>query len=341
MKVFNGAQKSAGWLAWRNTGLSASEAAVVLDQSPYKTIYQLWAEKTGRATAEDLSANPNVRRGVALEDKARQCCEALLGEAFLLPACGSSDAYPFLLASFDGLTEENVPVEMKCPSEKNYLAVVQDQEASEPYLLYYPQVQQQILVANATHGWLLFYSPSDNGEHQMFKVQRDDALIQRLIERGQWLWEQVIKDTAPPRDALRDIFLPTGEEAEQWKYHAVDARLYEQQIAQHQKALNALKAKQKEALAPMKAMMGEFSRAEFAGVSITRFERKGSVNLERLIQEENLSITLDDLETYRDKGASQYRVSITDKAMPRNVLDKDVQDQLADVPDGPIVSQYF
>jgi len=59
-------QRSAEWLELRRTGLGASDMAAVLGVSPYKTPYQLWAEKTG-ATPEQKVGDA-ARRGVILED---------------------------------------------------------------------------------------------------------------------------------------------------------------------------------------------------------------------------------------------------------------------------------
>ena len=44
------------WLAQRLTGLGASECATVLGLNPFQSPFQLWAEKTGVAEPEDLSA---------------------------------------------------------------------------------------------------------------------------------------------------------------------------------------------------------------------------------------------------------------------------------------------
>ena len=60
MKVINLPQRSPEWLRWRTGGMSASEASVLLGISPYKTLWRLWAEKTGRAKEEDISRNPHV-----------------------------------------------------------------------------------------------------------------------------------------------------------------------------------------------------------------------------------------------------------------------------------------
>ncbi len=59
-------QRSAEWLELRRQGLGASDMAAVMGVSPYKTPYQLWAEKTG--TTPEQKVGDAARRGVILED---------------------------------------------------------------------------------------------------------------------------------------------------------------------------------------------------------------------------------------------------------------------------------
>lgn len=66
-------QRSAEWLELRRQGLGASDMAAVMGVSPYKTPYQLWAEKTG-ATPEQKVGDA-ARRGVILEDAVAQYYE--------------------------------------------------------------------------------------------------------------------------------------------------------------------------------------------------------------------------------------------------------------------------
>jgi len=341
MKIINLPQRSLGWHKWRKSGCSASAAIVILERCPYKTLWRMWAEKTGKAVEEDLSKNPNVMRGFRLEGRARQCCERAIGEDFLLPVCAQSDENPRLLASFDGLTEDNIPAELKCPAENNYESVVKDGEASETYQLYYPQVQQQIYVAGAQYGWLLFYSPEDNGDHKLFKVARDDDLLSDLVSRVESFWDKVQKNQPPPLDPKRDLFIPSGAEADNWIYNATDYRLLDQQIKGLEEKIKELKGKRNISLEAMQNMMGNFYKADFAGVNITRFEKQGAVDYGRLLSEHLPSVTNEDLENYRKDGTTQCRVTVTNQAMPRNIVDLEVRKALSDVDDGVLKSMYF
>ena len=152
MNVVNLAQRSPEWHQWRKSGVTASDACILLG-SPYKTPWRLWSEKRGLLLEADLSSNPHVRRGVRMEPIARQRYEERHGE-LLLPVCAESSEIPILRASFDGLTDEGRPVEIKAPSERGFKDAVRLGMESELYQRYYAQVQTQIYVAEADSGVL-------------------------------------------------------------------------------------------------------------------------------------------------------------------------------------------
>ena len=60
-------QRSPEWHDWRRQGVTASDAAVLLGESPYKSL-PTWEEKLGLLKPQDLSGNPNVQRGVREDD---------------------------------------------------------------------------------------------------------------------------------------------------------------------------------------------------------------------------------------------------------------------------------
>lgn len=59
------------WLANRSR-IGGSDAAAVLGMNPWKTNVQLWLEKTGKATAPDISEKDVVKYGVAAEPLLRE-----------------------------------------------------------------------------------------------------------------------------------------------------------------------------------------------------------------------------------------------------------------------------
>lgn len=61
------ADKRRAWLQERQTGLGGSDAAVVLGLSPWKSRYELWAEKCGSLPPQEASDSPHLDLGRNLE----------------------------------------------------------------------------------------------------------------------------------------------------------------------------------------------------------------------------------------------------------------------------------
>ncbi len=98
------------WLENRKKGIGGSDAAIVMGLSPYKTNQQLWAEKTGRAEAEDISDKPCVKYGKEAEEYLRELFKLDYPEYEVdydeFGMIANNAEMPFCFATLDGdLTE--------------------------------------------------------------------------------------------------------------------------------------------------------------------------------------------------------------------------------------------
>lgn len=59
------------WLAGRSKSIGASEVAIILGQSSYKSPMDLWKEKTGRKAPDDISEDERVSYGTEAEEHLR------------------------------------------------------------------------------------------------------------------------------------------------------------------------------------------------------------------------------------------------------------------------------
>ena len=308
MQVIELDQRTDAWKAWRNLGVTATDATVILGANPYKTVWRLWAEKVGKILPADLSRNPNVQRGVELEDEARRLFQ-IKHLTCVMPACAESDVDPLFRASFDGLTPENVPVELKCPGEKVLTEVRTQGPASKTVQMYSVQVQHQMLVSGSNHGWLVFY---DNVAHSLieFDIQRDDVLIERLLTEGRTFFECVTKKVEPTKDPERDVFIPAEGEAQTlWTAAARDFKQADREIEALQAKISDLAVSRDKAKQTLIDLMGRHALADFAGVSLTRSAVKGRVDYGQLVM--NLvgrKPTNDELDAVR--GASTERWTV-------------------------------
>jgi len=311
MKIVDVTQRSPDWLRWRAQGVTASEAAIVLGRSPYKTPWRLWAERTGLAREADLSANPHVQRGVAREDWARKAFEERHG-TMLLPLCGKSEEHPVLRASFDGIADDGSPVELKVPAERTFAEVAAKKTEAPAFRLYWPQVQHQLFVADVEHGWLMFY-----GGHKRlleFPVERDeDFLTGELVPACLQFWEAIAKRKEPPRDPARDLYVPVGEELDHWSVLAGEYR----DLLREKARLDALLKESKEDLGRVEvaliAMMGGFLAAEAAGLKVTRFLQHGAIDYGKALKALLPDLDAAAVEEYRRKASERVRVTALDE----------------------------
>ena len=118
MNVIDLPQRTPAWLEWRARGVSASDVAILLGLSPYKTPWRLWAEKTGLVRSEtELSSDWFRQKGTAGEDAVRWAFEEK-HDTLLLALCGESEEQPLIRASFDGVDDDGRPVELKVACQK-------------------------------------------------------------------------------------------------------------------------------------------------------------------------------------------------------------------------------
>ena len=60
------------WLAGRSKSIGASEVAIILGEASYKSPLELWKEKTGRKTPDDISDDERVSYGTEAEEHLRE-----------------------------------------------------------------------------------------------------------------------------------------------------------------------------------------------------------------------------------------------------------------------------
>lgn len=304
-------QRSPEWLAWRKSGITATESAVILNLHPDKTPWRLWMEKTDRAAPPDLSVIPAVRFGVENEPVARRLFE-VTHQSVVMPTCGEWDGNPLFRASFDGLTFDGVPVEIKCPQEETLKDVRANGRQSAAYQLYYVQVQHQIMVSDACYGWLVFL----DGDHLIeFDIPRDDDFIRQIQAKGLVFWDYVSKDKEPAKDPERDFYAPQTEEAiAAWVAPAKELSGVLEDIESAKATLKVLQERKDALTQTLAGQMGNYRLANFAGVALTRRAAKSSVNLPEFLKAHNL--TDKDLDPYRTLSGESWSVRRTKGILP-------------------------
>lgn len=340
MNFHNLEQKTDAWREWRRKGLTATDSPVILGLSPYKTPWRLWAEKVGKVQPPDLSKNPNVRYGIEHEDDAR-CLFEMRFNTCVMPACCEWSTDPLFRASFDGLTPEGEPVEIKCPSPSVLDDVKARGKGSDPVRLYAVQLQHQMLVADARRGWLVFYDgPAD--DIIVFELERDEALIDRIVREGRAFHKLVATRKEPSKDPKSDVFLPEGDEQKIWIAAAKDFLGLEEEIARHRREIERLQQMQEASKASLKKLMGDFCAAEFAGVSITKSTVKGRISAEKLFEAAlSRKPTEAELDACRSPDAERWLFRATGRDVPRDFKDEDFVRETTELREEISASFYF
>lgn len=308
MNVIDLPQRTPAWLEWRAAGVSASDVAILLGLSPYKTPWRLWAEKTGLVRSEaELSSDWFRHQGIAGEDAVRWAFEEK-HDTLLLALCGESEEQPLIRASFDGIDDDGRPVELKVSCQKVYTEVLNLGRESTAFKLYYPQVQTQLYVSGQTLGWLVFYYGP--GAMVEFEVVRDDAFIaDTLIPGCLAFWDQVQHKQEPPRDPERDLYTPKGDELTTWTLRAAEYRKAAAAKVELERKVKTLKASMDVIEEALVAMMGDFLVAETAGIKVLRYSQRGTIAYKDALAVLVPGLDPAVLETYR--GASSARVKVT------------------------------
>lgn len=323
MRLLDLEQRSETWLAWRQAGITATESSVILGLNPYMTPWRLWCEKVGRAKPADLSSNPLVRFGIEHEDEVRQMFEHKHLDV-VMPACAEFDEDPIFRASFDGLTSAMEPVEIKCPSETTISDVRQRGLESDACRLYRIQVQHQLMVSGAQHGWLVFFDRTTNDLIE-FVIERDEDLIAEIRSKGREFFDRFLaKRKEPPKDPTRDIYVPKGDvDIARWNQFAADYAAAQKATDALQEQIDAYTVIKNRCRDELTAMMGEFLHADFAGIAITKRMTRGTVNYRDFLQAKGIAES--ELEAFRGKGLESWLVRVTHDKLPKDFQDEELE----------------
>jgi len=227
----------------------------------------------------------------------------------LLPVCAESTEEPILRASFDGLTDDGHPVELKAPTEAKFREAQANGTESELSRRYYAQVQTQIYVAEAD---MAFLSLIFGEEVLDLDVPRDDDCIEQIVERARIFWECIQTGKEPSLDPQRDLYVPSGPELDAWLRLAADYRQLDEKRVPYLAELKAIEKKLAELEKQFLRMIGEFTLAESSGVRISRYLKRGAIDFKAALLHFQPNIQDSELEPFRRKASEQVRLTLRD-----------------------------
>lgn len=183
------------WLKWRRMGIGGSDASVIAGVNPFRSVFQLWKEKTGQAEPEEVETEythfGSILEPVIKREFTRRTGLRIRNRYAIL----QSEDYPFMLADLDGVVNENGKrciFEAKTASA--YKAELWEEGVPREYLY---QIQHYMAVTGAEKTYI---AALVGGNHFLYhEVYRDEEMIRRLIRMEQDFWVNHVLSGKEPR----------------------------------------------------------------------------------------------------------------------------------------------
>lgn len=184
------------WLLWRQPLLTASDTAATFDESPYKTIGDLWFEKSGLGTPDDEDRSWIFQKGHEVEAELRQLFSDHV-QIPIHPACFEKGIFG---CSLDGYDKSVGVFEAKYVG-KEVLKKIAGGEIPKHHRI---QVQTQLYGSDSDKG---FYGAKNGKDRIVIPFGRDEKLIKKIIQKGEAFMEMVRSGKIPELSARDTLFI--------------------------------------------------------------------------------------------------------------------------------------
>lgn len=188
------------WLQYRNKGIGSSDAATAAGLNPFKSQLELWMEKTGRIipSQPDMNEDSPLVWGTILEPiVAEHYAKRTDRKVRKVNAILQHQDHPWMLANLDReiVGDDGVQI-LECKTAGMHSAKFWDNGVPDYIQL---QVMHQLAVTGQQAADVAVLIAGQRLE--IFRIERDEDLIERLIKLEKAFWHRVETDTPPPADA--------------------------------------------------------------------------------------------------------------------------------------------
>lgn len=183
------------WLKLRTEGIGGSDVSIVAGINPYKSVFQLWMEKTGLMIPVQ-EENEYLHFGTVLEPVVRQEFIDRTGiQVRQKNAVLQHPEHPFMFANLDGIVlEENGGLSIfEAKTASAYKAKEWENHVPEEYQL---QIQHYMAVTGAGKAYIA--ALIGGNQFVWHTVCRDEELIQLIIKMEKQFWEEHVLTKTPP-----------------------------------------------------------------------------------------------------------------------------------------------
>lgn len=200
----------------RQKGLGGSDIASIVGLSPWRSKWELWAEKTGRIEHEDIGHRPAVEWGNRLEPVVGDKFADEHPELNVYPATCMYRGIkqPWMQASLDYELEDadgrRGVLEIKTTSARN----ARDWKDGVPPH-YLAQVMWYLLVTGRQYAWVAVLIGGN--DYREYFVEPDPEDMALLLAEAVNFWELVVNGIEPEENEARDRYLAElFSDNEQW-----------------------------------------------------------------------------------------------------------------------------
>jgi putative phage-type endonuclease len=281
-------QQSADWLEMRKTKIGASDAPVIMLESPWKTPFELWQEKLGIIPEKARSSyvqNYIMNPGLEIENKARLDFFLKTGVQ-VTPKVVFHDKYEWMMASLDGIDDKGeIVLEIKSAGKEDHFLARNGKIPPK----YYPQLQHQMELTKVGE---ITYNSVNDGDNVYVQVKRDDKYIKRMIDHEEQFYDCMSSFIAP-KLCERDF---TKKEDDIWRMMAGNWLQIQEQMEEMEK-------KDKE-IRERLIFLSNGRNSIGGGVRLSKIVRKGAINYDEIEELKSL-----DLERYRKKPSEYWKIT--------------------------------
>ncbi len=286
-------QGTSEWNAWRMNGIGGSDAPVIEGTSPYKTVRDLYFEKTGllSPSEDDESKEFIFAKGHKVEALIRKQFQEQTGVE-MKPVCMEHGDHPYLRVSLDGFDSSRGVLEGKLVGQEVLL------EASKTGRIpdfHYTQMQHGFMVSGADVGHWFGHDGKKNGI--LVPIRANAEFIKRQEELEHLFWDDVQNRIVPPLSD-RDYLIPEDDSL------LVELRNAKELAENAQIQFETLRSQ----------IVLQFNHPKIAGggLKIFKVNRQGSLDLLAVpeIAKARHELKDDYLEAFRKKGSESWTVRL-------------------------------
>jgi putative phage-type endonuclease len=185
------------WLRFRRKGLGGSDIGALMGFNKWKSPMDVYLDKMGELPDQDEISEAayfgNRLENFVAEEFMLKTGLKVRRNNFLL----QHDEYPFLLANVDRVivaSGDDGPGILECKTASEYLKQSWNEDEVPPS--YFLQVQHYLAVTGYKYGWIASLIGGNKFYHK--RIERDDELIEQMIEVASNFWNNHVVPGIPP-----------------------------------------------------------------------------------------------------------------------------------------------